>query len=113
MELSLTVTPYYVGGQRRDRIIEARKTNFEIIGKISWFRLVIDTGTGARLVLIPNAGIYLGIRGFRRWRGGTVRRRWDWILAHDEGLIEGESGTPRLTFESNGRRRCTNNVPTP
>lgn len=81
----MTVTPYYVGGQRRDRIIEARKTNLEIIGKISWCRLVIDTGTGTRLVLIPNAGIYLGIRRFRRWRGGTVRRRWDWILAHDEG----------------------------
>jgi len=65
--------------------MRSRQTNLEIIRKISWFRLVVDTGTGTRLALIPTAGKQWGIRRFGRRRSGTVRGWWDWILAHDEG----------------------------
>jgi hypothetical protein len=52
MELSVTLTPYYTEGQRRHRTSERRRANLEIIWKVIWCRLVVDTGTGTRLVAI-------------------------------------------------------------
>jgi hypothetical protein len=33
------------------------RTNLEIVGKISWSGLVVDTGAGTRLILISDARI--------------------------------------------------------
>jgi hypothetical protein len=52
IELSVTLTPYYPEGQRRHRFGERRRTNLEIIWKVTWCRLVVDTGAGTRLVAI-------------------------------------------------------------
>jgi hypothetical protein len=67
--------------------VEASKANLEIIGEITWSWLVVDTGTGTRLILIPDAGVYLSIGRFGRWGCGTVRRWWDWIT-HDGCCLE-------------------------
>jgi hypothetical protein len=51
-ELSVTETPYYSEGQRMHQASRKEGVNLEIIRKVIWCRLVVDTGTGARLVAI-------------------------------------------------------------
>jgi hypothetical protein len=51
-ELSVTETPYYPENKRGIKRVE-RGTNLEIIWKVTWCRLVVDTaGAGTRLVVI-------------------------------------------------------------
>jgi len=76
-----------LGGKVRERCLVngCHMLNLEIVRKISGGRLVIDTGTRTRLILIPNASTE---RVIRRLGGGgsrTVRGWWDWILTHDDG----------------------------
>lgn len=47
--------------------------------------MVVDASARTRFALISIARIQWGTGRFGRRRGGTVRRWWDWILAHDEG----------------------------
>jgi len=55
--------------------------------------LVVDTGTGTRLILIPDAGVYLSIGRFGGWGGGVVGGRdgeGEWWEVFDANRMEME-----------------------